>query len=645
VKQLTILNRAGLGDVILTTALVRDIHATYPGQFDITVNTSFATVWQNNPHARFVRDFPKGTSTVDIRQAFSASIANMHKQKHRWHCLEGTRKAFETLTRIQVKPTKPRGEIFLSDEEKRPILTGKYWVIVAGGKLDMTVKHWHLDKWQMLVNMMAEKGIQAVQVGANCTNHWHPPLQNVLSLVGFTENERDLFSIIHHAEGVICGITGVMHIAAAMSKKCIVIGSASEEPWWEHYSNDWGTFQGAEPVEVPHRYHTAFGKLHCCPGTGCWKKRVVALTNADEVERKDKLCVEPVKLPGQAVANCMMMIQPEAVFESLLLSEPSLEQPRPFFSRTLPYRAPSKENTQPTPEFAVVPKTKAADLNCILDHPLIGGKLTVTVLCFGDYSQLARTCLGSIYNSDMSDRFEIRVFANGCGSDTVNYLRSLPLRKLIISDTNIFKAAACRQLWHDKDDPITTPYVVWMDDDSFVVDFKWPKLLAESIITNHPKGARLFGIKFLHDLRIYKQASYDPNEWFKKAKWYKGRAWSTTGGISAANGTIVPFVSGGFLAIANEMIKVANIPDPRLLHNGIDATIGAQVYQTGYEIKDFNRDKKHIHSSGHKRRGWGEPFQWASEVGKAKFYADNAAKFRQQHGREPLRNKSLIEMP
>lgn len=643
--------KAGLGDVVLATAIARSVHAAHPGKFELFAHTSFPAVWANNPFCTHTKHAVPNASVIDLKMAFHTVLTNMHHKKLKMHCLQGTRDAFTILSRIPAPLVKPHGDIFLSDEEKKPLISGKYWVMVAGGKLDLTVKHWQFSKWQAVVDELGARGIKVVQVGANAANHWHPPLRNAFSAVGYTEEsdtrdaERDLFSIIHGAEGVICGITGAMHIAAALSKPCVVVGSASEEPWWEHYTDDYGAMGAAEPVDLPHTYLTSFGKLPCCEEVACWRKKTIPLSNSDIVEKGDKLCLEPIRMVEQSVAACMMLIEPQQVVAAVMGHTPTPWLEPLKWLKKLPLKVASPGNLASAVEFKQPTKAEAAS-NCPLDHPTIGGKLTVCVLCYGNFPSLARTCLASLYNSKHSDRFEIRVFANGCCQETVNYLQSLPLKRLIISPINLFKAAACRALWHDEEYPITTPYVVWLDDDSFAVDLNWPTVLVNTIVANHPQGARLYGIKFIHDLRMYRQAGHDPNAWFKQARWYRDRPWCVSGGTQpTSNGTVIPFVSGGFLAISNQVIKEADIPDERLLHNGIDATIGAQVYQAGYSVKDFNRNKKFVHSSGHKRRGWGEPFQWASPGSKTKFYLDQAAEFRRQFGREPSRQGTLIQMP
>lgn len=650
-QRIIINYRAGLGDVVLATAIPRGIHTAYPGRFELYTYTSFPAVWSNNPYCTPTKQPVPGASIIDLKLSFHTILANMHHQKKRMHCLQGTRDAFTTLSRIPVPLVKPHGDIFLTEEEKRPLISGKYWVIVAGGKLDLTVKHWQFSKWQTVTDELGARGIKVVQVGAHAANHWHPPLRNAFSAVGYTEEsdtreaERDLFSIIHGAEGVICGITGVMHIAAAMGKPCVVVGAASEEPWWEHYTDEYNAMGAAEPVNVPHDYLTSFGKLTCCAEAGCWRKKTIPLSNSDIVERTDKLCLEPVRMADQSVSACMMMIEPAQVVEAVLAHQPTPWLEPLKWLKKLPFKTPSAGNLVSAVEYKRPTPAEAAS-NCVLDHPTLEGKLTVCVLCHGNYPQLARTCLASIYNSQFSDRFEVRVFANDCCTETLNYLKSLPLKRLIISPINVLKAAACRQLWHDEEYPLTTPYVVWFDDDSFAVNLNWTSLLANTIIANHPQGARLYGIKFVHDLRIYRQAGHDPTSWFREARWYRERPWCVAGGSqSVSNGTVIPFVSGGFLAISSQVIREADIPDKRLYHNGIDATIGAQVFQAGYNLKDFNRDKKFVHSSGHKRRSWGEPFPWASASSKAKFYEDAAVEFRKRVGRDPSRQGTLIQMP
>ena len=39
-----------VGDIVMLTAAVRDLHLCYPGQFQTDVRTPFPELWEHNPH-------------------------------------------------------------------------------------------------------------------------------------------------------------------------------------------------------------------------------------------------------------------------------------------------------------------------------------------------------------------------------------------------------------------------------------------------------------------------------------------------------------------------------------------------------------------------------------------------------------------
>ena len=94
-------------------------------------------------------------------------------------------------------------------------ITGRevpYWIIVAGGKFDYTIKWWHFRRWQAVVDHFQGR-ILFVQVGEK--HHYHPPVNGVLDLRGKT-SLRELIHLVYHAQGVLCPVTLHMHLAAAV---------------------------------------------------------------------------------------------------------------------------------------------------------------------------------------------------------------------------------------------------------------------------------------------------------------------------------------------------------------------------------------------------------------------------------------------
>ena len=148
-----------------------------------------------------------------------------------------------------------------------------------------------------------------VQVGS--LNHFHPPLRGVLDLRGKTEG-RELLSLVHHASGVLCPVTFMMHLAAAVerpegyteARPCVCVAGGREPVSWERYPD--------------HRFLHTIGQLACCQTGGCWRSRTLPLGDGDA---KDSLAHRCVDVKG-ALPRCMDLISAERVvdeIESLLV--------------------------------------------------------------------------------------------------------------------------------------------------------------------------------------------------------------------------------------------------------------------------------------------------------------------------------------
>lgn len=300
------------GDVLMLSALVRDLKLTYEDKYDVGVVTNMPALWHHNPHLTKYGEGEKNVHKLQMEYSIQSP------KKRRVHFVTEFHRAFEARTKIKVPVWRPKGDLHLTDEEKHcPFVSGRYWVIVPGGKLDATVKFWSQQGYQDVVDRLIPYGLRFVQEGAVKKGCCHPPLKNVLNLVGMT-SMRDLIRNIYHAEGVICGITFPMHVAAVFDRPCVVLAGGREEPWWEEYSNDWGAFGDCcDPVKVPHRYLHTIGLLDCCLNGGCWKQRVISLP--DRARHNRLLCSKPLRQEdGQHLPKCMDMITPDHVIEAVM---------------------------------------------------------------------------------------------------------------------------------------------------------------------------------------------------------------------------------------------------------------------------------------------------------------------------------------
>jgi len=138
---------------------------------------------------------------------------------------------------------------------------------------------------------------------------------------------RQLIRLVYHAQGVLCPVTALMHLAAAVPVKpgmpknrpCVVVAGGREPMQWEAYPH--------------HQYIHTNGALRCCDEGGCWKSRTVPLGDGDEKDKPEHLCVDVVMkelrhagIPGgrkgiekYPLPRCMDMITAEEVVRRIEL--------------------------------------------------------------------------------------------------------------------------------------------------------------------------------------------------------------------------------------------------------------------------------------------------------------------------------------
>ena len=156
-----------------------------------------------------------------------------------------------------------------------------------------------------------------------------------------------------------------------------------------------------------------------------------------------------------------------------------------------------------------------------------------------------------------------------------------------------------REMFYDRENPITTPYLLWFDDDTICnQDPKWAYKLAQTITDFHQDNYRMYGPIYMWKL------NHSQREWIKEGDWYSGRMFRDTHGREAEDGKTIHFVTGSFWALETAAMRTCNIPDHRIGHNGGDYMIGEQLYQQGFKIRKFDDKRKQlVNWSGYPRRG------------------------------------------
>lgn len=629
-KTIILRHQRAAGDILVMTAVVRDIYKAYSDTFDIGVETSFTELWNNNPYIIKLKDKRLGAAVYNL--SYGDGIQKAGKEPI--HFLRAFHDDFEKKSGMKLPLTEPRPDIHLSEDEKNNrMVDGRYWVVLSGGKSDFTTKHPRFFDIQDAVSVLGGMGIKFVQVGAQTGKpaSLHRTLAGAVDLRGKT-SLRDLLSLIHNADGVLCTITFAMHAAAALEKPCVVTAGGREEWWWEGYVRENPAFKGLN-VNVPHRFLHTMGLLDCCRGPrACWKNKVL------KSEGDKSYCSYPHAEPeGQTVPLCQHMIGANRIVESVLhYYLTGAIKPLPEWSVTSMLPAVDKPTSLVLPDGRKVrveviieddldvtnnrrvelpvmkPKSEPLVMNVVetsplanspMDHHEIGGKVTLCLLVYGNYPDMHKRCLSALARAGR-DRLELRVYLNEACPETVNMAEEMHrngrISVLYRSDTNKFKYPCMRQMFHDPDHPISTKWTIWFDDDTMAdVDNYWLEKLCQAAIDTAKSDPRvgMIGPRYFYSMDA------QHIDWVKSASWYKGREFRDKAGNQAPNGFKIHFASGSCWMLRSDCIKECDIPDTRLRHNGGDICIGEQIWQNKWNLKNWNSDKRIVLWSSVARRG------------------------------------------
>ncbi len=219
--------------------------------------------------------------------------------------------------------------------------------------------------------------------------------------------------------------------------------------------------------------------------------------------------------------------------------------------------------------------------------------VTICVLTFGDYPELAKRCLSSILHYLDRDHYHLVVGANAVGERTEAYLETLhaqgKIDRLIKSPININKCPMMRRMF----ELIDTEFVWWLDDDSSIV--------GESALDDFLNGAREAPMNdVMWGKLLYTDWSPDQlhgpdfaQQFVRTAKWYQSLSppsWDPGGkgemnfrNKGGGDGRWF-FIVGGCWWMRMSAIKALDWPDPRLIKGNDDIYLGEAVRQQGWRI-------------------------------------------------------------
>lgn len=216
-------------------------------------------------------------------------------------------------------------------------------------------------------------------------------------------------------------------------------------------------------------------------------------------------------------------------------------------------------------------------------------RFTACVLLYGDHPELAERTLGSLRPFPL----RVRIACNAVSAATHAVVRKLAaelqIEMLIATDANSFKYPMMRRLFYDL--PLQTPYVMWFDDDSWILPTapdNWLELVEQSLLASAMVGSIWQSWPINDALK----------EFYKQQPWYKGRPIPTRH----------PFITGGWWALRKHLLHDYNWPPEDMLHNGGDVALGVLLAQQGHNIRRFEKHlainaNETLQCSSAKRRG------------------------------------------
>jgi Glycosyltransferase family 9 (heptosyltransferase) len=287
------------GDAVAMTAAIYSLHRAHPGKYLTAVESRWPDVFEYNPDVVPTKSIPDA-SWNEVRMHYPA----IHQSNERSiHFMQGWCEFLGMALGIQVPLLTNRPHLYF-DVDNPPV--EDYWVICSGGKRDFTNKLWGYGNYREVVERLSSISrqptpvVKFVQVGSGSDAHCRIP--GTVDMLGKT-NLRQLFALVRRSRGVLCGVSLLMHVAAALEKPAVVVAGGREPVAWNAYPKQQYVHTiGALPCSDVH------GKV----GGACWRSRVLPLGDATVLDRHT--CLRPV----DGVPECMTMVRPVDVTELVL---------------------------------------------------------------------------------------------------------------------------------------------------------------------------------------------------------------------------------------------------------------------------------------------------------------------------------------
>jgi GT2 family glycosyltransferase len=204
---------------------------------------------------------------------------------------------------------------------------------------------------------------------------------------------------------------------------------------------------------------------------------------------------------------------------------------------------------------------------------------TVCVLLYGDYLDMIKRCLLSIKEHIPPEFAKVRIGMNEVSPRVRDWVwTNMTGDHITVFDSpkNIFKYPLMRRMFNEP--LIDTEWVMWLDDDSHIVDPQFVTKLSKFLAENP--------YDYVGNPYIYTWLAPGQVQWVKEADWYGGKPPLTRMKNGQTKYT-VDFATGGFWCIRAEVVRALDWPDKRIGHNFGDVSLGEAIRQNDYRFGKF----------------------------------------------------------
>ena len=199
---------------------------------------------------------------------------------------------------------------------------------------------------------------------------------------------------------------------------------------------------------------------------------------------------------------------------------------------------------------------------------------TLFMLVYGDYFKMHKEAITPLLTQE-PEKVSVRLWLNAVCPETFEWLlQNAPDHWIIyVCSENPPKYPVMRKLFTDPANPITTPWVTWLDDDTNIARDDWFARTKEFVDAD--PLVVFFGAQY------WKKHLAGVEHWIRQATWYNKRPFMQAGPRLKRldRGAGIAFLRGSYWWLRLPVLRGLDWPDTRLQHNGGDTALSEAIWQ------------------------------------------------------------------